>query len=733
MGQTPRHAFSRLTRDCGLPAHLWHLLSARLLVCMTATVCACLLGLSWFAGESFSAPRKKTSVDAELVKDLTSHLTDSRSAIRREAIVRLAQLGPDASDALAGLKNCLEDTDPFVRAHAARAVYRISLATETAVPVLIELLQPDYPQLCCLVSLVLGEIGPGAHLAVPTLQTCLKASDSSVRLHAAEACLHIDPYDVPALRELLAAMDDDQTDVRYFAANALGAAALDNPQAEFALRWALTDTNANVAITASLNLSKRFDQAVSAAVVEPILSPEEIAQLVEKLKDPSAKVRQTAAIKLGMAGRSARVASSALRESLADDDLAVRLHVTHTLWHLEHQAGEVVPELIDMLGVTRPNVSIGAISMLGEIGPLAEEALPSLNDMFAGAKLRERLHLACMISRIDPRNREMIGIVVSGLTETAGDVRYLAALALGCSPVGHQRRVERVLAAAADDRNLRVQSAATEANHRLHARVTQSRNALSAQYASNFGKFDEAAPQETPTVGEPTTPGAASPDAIPEPSEGSLRLNRPAARRGEPSAGPSIADIARSVGPTNSAAVDEDVDPEEGLKPISVVRASIQTATGPLPPDYAAAKMAAQGPGPYHGLGYQRGFTPMGFGWDAPAVCYKPLFFEDINVERYGIHYGFFETVISTGRFSKNTILLPYHILIQPMCEQIYTLGYERPSNCVPLHCFHTALPDWSIRSMIQRCTYRPYRAACPWESEDGVCYDDCDADCSDD
>src|SRR5262249_24240526 len=153
--------------------------------------------------------------------------------------------------------------------------------------------------------LLLGEIGSKAQMALPTLQACLNDSDISVRLYAAEACLNIDAYHVPALRELLVAMDDDQADIRYFAVNALGNAGIDNPQGQFALRWALTDSDANVAAAASLNLTRRFDLADAALDNEPQLSPEEISQCIARLRDRSETARQTAAIKLGLCGPAA--------------------------------------------------------------------------------------------------------------------------------------------------------------------------------------------------------------------------------------------------------------------------------------------------------------------------------------------------------------------------------------------------------------------------------------------
>src|SRR5262245_8923765 len=176
---------------------------------------------------------------------LIRQLEHRKPGVRREAIVRLAELGPAAGSAVPRLIDCLRDSDLVVRAHAARAACCIGLAPEAVIPSLIELLQPSKPQASCLASLILGDLGPIARESVPALRTCLAAPSAVVRLHAAEAILKIAAGDEEALRAVLAGLNDRQPDVRYFAVNALGSSGIENDRAACAVARAMTDSDTN--------------------------------------------------------------------------------------------------------------------------------------------------------------------------------------------------------------------------------------------------------------------------------------------------------------------------------------------------------------------------------------------------------------------------------------------------------------------------------------------------------
>lgn len=80
-----------------------------------------------------------------------------------------------------------------------------------------------------------------------------------------------------------------------------------------------------------------------------------------------------------------------------------------------------------------------------------------------------------------------------------------------------------------------------------------------------------------------------------------------------------------------------------------------------------------------------RDFRMTTFTWAAAATCHKPLYFEEVNVERYGHSAGPLIQPISSGvHFFGNIAMLPYHMGLTPVNECVYPLGYYRPGDCAP-------------------------------------------------
>jgi hypothetical protein len=71
--------------------------------------------------------------------------------------------------------------------------------------------------------------------------------------------------------------------------------------------------------------------------------------------------------------------------------------------------------------------------------------------------------------------------------------------------------------------------------------------------------------------------------------------------------------------------------------------------------------------------------------YQASALCHKPLYFEEVQLERYGHTAGpVRQPIISGAHFIANLALLPYHMGINPPTECQYALGYYRPGSCAP-------------------------------------------------
>ena len=81
----------------------------------------------------------------------------------------------------------------------------------------------------------------------------------------------------------------------------------------------------------------------------------------------------------------------------------------------------------------------------------------------------------------------------------------------------------------------------------------------------------------------------------------------------------------------------------------------------------------------------RRDFVDTTVTWKASGACHKPLYFEDIQLERYGHEWGpIAQPVISTAHFFGDVLVLPYKMGIHPMNECQYSLGHYRPGSCAP-------------------------------------------------
>ena len=74
--------------------------------------------------------------------------------------------------------------------------------------------------------------------------------------------------------------------------------------------------------------------------------------------------------------------------------------------------------------------------------------------------------------------------------------------------------------------------------------------------------------------------------------------------------------------------------------------------------------------------------------WKASAMCHKPLYFEDEQLERYGHSFSpCIQPFVSGAHFFCTLPVLPYCMGVEPPCECIYALGHYRPGNCAPYMC----------------------------------------------
>ncbi|MEM6363190.1 MAG: hypothetical protein AAF745_02105 [Planctomycetota bacterium] len=81
----------------------------------------------------------------------------------------------------------------------------------------------------------------------------------------------------------------------------------------------------------------------------------------------------------------------------------------------------------------------------------------------------------------------------------------------------------------------------------------------------------------------------------------------------------------------------------------------------------------------------QRNWNPQTVVWAASNLCHKPLYFEEVNLERYGHTAGpLAQPIVSSAHFFLNIAVLPYKMGVHSPHECQYALGYYRPGNCAP-------------------------------------------------
>lgn len=208
---------------------------------------------SW---QSHSLVGKCTDASAEIL-DLVKLLESKADADRKDALAKLARLGPEAISAAPAVRCLLRDQNQLVSAHAAWAIWEIEGDAQTSTKVLQDSLSSASTDVVHFATYTLGNVGDLAESAVPQLRKLLGSDNSFTSLHAAEALMKISAgtdRDI-ATDTLIVLLKDNQPGVRHLAALALGE--VDESNAEVAIAAlidALNDKDAGVRSAAALSL-----------------------------------------------------------------------------------------------------------------------------------------------------------------------------------------------------------------------------------------------------------------------------------------------------------------------------------------------------------------------------------------------------------------------------------------------------------------------------------------------
>ncbi len=331
---------------------------------------------------------------------LVEKLDDGKPDMRLYAIRSLAQIGPAEAKGLLGLKKACDDSDPEVRFAALRAFTQLSEEDSREVhPLAIALLKDEAVRTRQLAANVLQSYGKNARsevlvpliaaladksivLAVqkallaispmtvddiPVLRKEMKNPNGDVRLFAALSLQFLEAKALPALEELLSALDDKDLRVCRAAIGAIG-------------KFGAAGAQGIPRLLATL---EHADKGLRVAAVEALGGIGRQAgvfpALFTALKDPEVEVRATAASALKRLGKPDKADIEGISKFLTDPLPLLRSQAAETLGRLGADAKGSIKALTGMVGEDKSlRARLAAVGALAEIGPEAREASETL-------------------------------------------------------------------------------------------------------------------------------------------------------------------------------------------------------------------------------------------------------------------------------------------------------------------------------------------------------------------
>jgi HEAT repeat protein len=352
---------------------------------------------------------------AAAVPALTMTLDSKSTIIRHSAMHALRNIGSASKSAIPKLSQLAREKDPLLSVAAAWALVGIDpdngALVKSALPVLVSALNNKSEDIRSDAVAALGEVGAAAVSAVAAK---LGDSNSDVCMRACDALAAIGVPAASAAPKLIAKLDDRDANVCWHAARALGAIGGDAEKAVPVLAKLLKHSSTPVRGHAASAIG-RFGGNAKAAV----------PQLAATLRDEDATIRAAAARALGAIGPNAKAAVPALAKALDDEVGTVTIAAAEALGAVGKAA---VPALNERL--KDPNLNSLAATILGEIGPDAEAAVPGLVKLLSVDDEATKTEALLALAAIGPNAKAAVPALMKLLKSNATFGRAGAAYVL---------------------------------------------------------------------------------------------------------------------------------------------------------------------------------------------------------------------------------------------------------------------------------------------------------------
>ncbi|MDX1948440.1 MAG: hypothetical protein SFU86_23835 [Pirellulaceae bacterium] len=202
-----------------------------------------------------------------------------------------------------------------------------------------------------------------------------------------------------------------------------------------------------------------------------------------------------------------------------------------------------------------------------------------------------------------------------------------------------------------------------------------------------------AAPVKTaePALPQPAeTPPQPTETAPPKPLAPAAVLPAPDPQNPIPSDPLQPAEVLPAPNPQAEAARSQLLPDERSIRKLTI---EIAPQAGVMPQNIAAERFDEK----YDAYAF-RPWEAQIYYWDAPDFCHRPLYFEQVNLERYGYtHCRALAPVVSGAHFITSTLALPYNMTVHPRRECMYPLGYYRPGSPVP---YQYQWPEFQVKAV---------------------------------
>ncbi|MDZ8092973.1 MAG: HEAT repeat domain-containing protein, partial [Nostoc sp. DedQUE05] len=222
------------------------------------------------------------------------------------------------------------------------------------------------------------------------------------------------------LAELLGLLKDENQNVRYSAALALGNLGKASPQVVEALLGLLKDESWRVRDFAASALGKLGNASLQ--VVEALLG---------LLKDESMNVCVSAASALGKLGNASPQVVEALLGLLKDESESVRNFAAYALGNLGNASPQLVKALLGLLKDESWRVRDSAAYALGNLGNASPQVDEALLGLLKDENQNVRYSAACALSNLSNASPQVVEALLGFLKDESVSVRNSVAYALG--------------------------------------------------------------------------------------------------------------------------------------------------------------------------------------------------------------------------------------------------------------------------------------------------------------